>query len=290
MSNKIIILTVIYFSSLIPQGISLPQGCPCGRRQSDNTGFTQYVLARPWSEYRVDNPSSYISFPLAISRGTRAIKSRLESSEEVQKSDDKLLRRNPINLDDRVDIKPKVVIPSRPRIKTKNDKINTGSGDKKSSAVIEEKKVREGEDIDDEDNDDDDDDDDDDDEEAIVDEDQKRINGLNLLGQLFRIMAWQYQNVFGKGNNLTALETNSTAVEFDGDEDQDDDDGSFELDYDYDLEPKGQIERPEIEDDGESGKKEKRKTEEKKNKDKVINKNLLRRKVNVTSTTKPSSD
>lgn len=154
--------------------------------------------------------------------------------------------------------------------------MNTGGEDKKS--VAEEKKVREVDDIDDEDDDDD---------EAVIDEDQERIDGLNLLGQLFHVLALQYQKVFGRGNNLKALETNSTAVKFDG-EDQDDDeedDGIFELgDYDYDLEPRGQIERPEVQDDGEVVKKKKRKTEEKNNKDKVINKNLLRRKFNGTST------
>ncbi|KAH0561421.1 nucleolin-like [Cotesia glomerata] len=268
MSKKLVLLTIFYFGSY---GICLPQNCPCSKSQYSYSGPPQLVLARPWSGYNADSPT-YLPFPLVISRGTRAIKSALESPEEA----DKKLKTDLVDLEEdknpkaQNNIKPKVATPLRRRIKITNiDDWSSNSEEKvamKNKAETEESLSEEIEEEEEEE-----------DEESS--DDQRDIDTLNLLGQLFQVLALQYQKVFGDKNNLSA--TNSSSVKSDVDDEEQEDYG----DYSYDSVPT-QIESPETEQ--KIAKKEKRKAEVQIEEKEKVPKKVQRINYNNTTTAKPS--
>ncbi|CAD6241120.1 GSCOCG00009153001-RA-CDS [Cotesia congregata] len=274
MSKKLVLLTIFYFGSY---GICLPQNCPCSKSQYSYSGPPQLVLARPWSGYNAHSPT-YLPFPLVISRGTRAIKSALESPKEA----DKKLKTDLVDLEEdknskaQNNIKPKAATPPRRRIKITNIDDRSSNSEEK---VAEKNKAETEESLSEEVEEEEKEEEKEEEEEEESSDDQREIDTLNLLGQLFQVLALQYQKVFGEQNNLNA--TNSSSVKSDVDDEEQEDYG----DYSYDSVPT-QIDTPETEQ--KIAKKEKRKAEVQiKEKEKVTNK-VQRINYNGTTTAKPS--
>ncbi|KAG8036209.1 hypothetical protein G9C98_004789 [Cotesia typhae] len=194
------------------------------------------------SGYNANSPT-YLPFPLVISRGTRAIKSALESPEEANKK----LKTDLVDLEEdknskaQINIKPKAATSPRRRIKTTSiDDRNSNSEEKLAVKNKPETEETLREEIDEE--------------EEESSDDQREIATLNLLGQLFQVLALQYQKVFGEQNNLSGTNSTSVLSKSDVDDEEQEDYG----DYSYESVPT-QIDSPETE--RKIVKKEKRKAE-----------------------------
>lgn len=221
----------------------------------------------------MDSPT-YLPFPLVISRGTRAIKSALESPEEA----DKKLKTDFVDLEEdknskaQINIKPKAGTSPRRRIKITNIDDRSSNLNSEEKLAMKNKAETEEtlrEEIDEED------------EEVESSDDQREIATLNLLGQLFQVLALQYQKVFGEQNNLSA--TNSTSVL--SKSDVDDEEQEDYVDYSYDSVPT-QIDSPETEQ--KLVKKEKRKAEIQIEENEKVTDKVQKINFNSTTTAKPS--
>lgn len=221
----------------------------------------------------MDSPT-YLPFPLVISRGTRAIKSALESPEEA----DKKLKTDFVDLEEdknskaQINIKPKAGTSPRRRIKITNIDDRSSNLNSEEKLAMKNKAETEEtlrEEIDEED------------EEVESSDDQREIATLNLLGQLFQVLALQYQKVFGEQNNLSA--TNSTSVL--SKSDVDDEEQEDYVDYSYDSVPT-QIDSPETEQ--KIVKKEKRKAEIQIEENEKVTDKVQKINFNSTTTAKPS--